>query len=146
MYPTSAAVRWVFSGTYCQPAWNTASNVWNSSTELRVRVATGSRSCTPRARRACTRRSAPESSSPAVHARSSASINATRAGSSRAAIQNPLGTCSSTRPPRSRGGQSRAPARPAPPGSVTRAYHLENCGNHAAVASSISSVMTAMAS
>ena len=72
---------------------------WKSSAELRVSVATGSNGRTPRARSACTRRSAPASSSPAVHARPSASISATRPGSSRAATQNPLGTCSPNAPP-----------------------------------------------
>ena len=99
MYASSAAVRWVLSGTYCHPPWNTASNTWKSSAELRVSVATGSNGCTPRARSACTSRFAPASSSPAVHARGRRRrSSATRSGSSRAATQNPLGTCSPTLP------------------------------------------------
>ena len=98
MYASSAAVRWVLSGTYCQPPWNTASSTWNSSAELRVSVATGSNGCTPRARSACTSWFAPASSSPAVHARPVASTSARRSGSARAAAQNPLGTCSPTFP------------------------------------------------
>ena len=89
MYATSSAVRCVLIGTYCQPAWKTASSVCSSSALFDVSVATGSPVRTPRARNACTSRLAPDSISPAVQARSAGSMTATRSGSARAAAQNP---------------------------------------------------------
>ncbi len=96
MYATSGAVRWVLSGTYCQPPWKTASSVWNSSAEFAVSVATGSNGRTPRrTQRVDHAVGTGEQLAGGPRTLFGVDERDTCAGSSRAAAQNPLG-CSCT--------------------------------------------------